>query len=137
VKRATLRNGTREDALAVVARDLTKTVLASEAIAGATWQQLLNDWVRYVLKLEQVSAELNKAADGARFHAFTVADFTVERCMAPLSRAYQWADGSAYLNHVELALRRQNAWKLLDRSPDVSRRIRRFPWPNRADFSGR
>jgi Fumarylacetoacetase N-terminal domain 2 len=66
MKLATLRYCTRDGALAVVSGDLTKAVFASEAIAGlATMQRLLDDWVNYVLKVEQVSPELNKTAGGA------------------------------------------------------------------------
>ena len=46
--------------------------------------------------------------------------------MAPLPRAYQWADGSAYVNHVELVrqrARRHDAARILDRSVDVPGRI--------------
>ena len=45
MKLATFRNGTRDGALAVVSRDLTKAVRAEAAIAGLrTLQQLLDDW---------------------------------------------------------------------------------------------
>jgi Fumarylacetoacetase N-terminal domain 2 len=65
MKLATLRYCTRDGALAVVSGDLTKAVFASEAIAGvATMQRLLDD-CNYVLKVEQVSPELNKTAGGA------------------------------------------------------------------------
>jgi Fumarylacetoacetase N-terminal domain 2 len=65
MKLATLRYCTRDGALAVVSGDLTKAVFASEAIAGLATKRLLDDWVNYVLKVEQVSPELNKTAGGA------------------------------------------------------------------------
>jgi fumarylacetoacetate (FAA) hydrolase len=109
MKLATLRNGTRDGELVLVSRDLSKAVRASEAIAGlATLQQLLDDWDAHVLAVERVYAELNEAAEGeaARLPVF---DFDPGRAMAPLPRAYQWADGSAYINHVELARKARGA----------------------------
>ena len=62
------------------------------------------------------------SADGAK-------PFEPRECAAPLPRAYQWADGSAYVTHVELVrkgARRGDAAVLLDRSADVPGRLRRF-----------
>jgi fumarylacetoacetate (FAA) hydrolase len=110
MKVATYRNGTRDGALVIVSRDLRKMVPASAVIAGLeTLQQLLDDWDDLLLKVERVSAELNQAADGQRPPRFDTADFQATRCMAPLPRAYQWADGSAYVSHVELVRRARGA----------------------------
>ncbi len=109
MKLATLRNGTRDGALAIVSRDLTKAVLAKDVIAGLeTMQQLLDDWDNYVLAAERISSEINVVADGGPAR-FPVSDFDPARTMAPLPRAYAWADGSAYVNHVELARKARGA----------------------------
>jgi fumarylacetoacetate (FAA) hydrolase len=110
MKVATYRNGTRDGALIIVSRDLRKMVPASAVIAGLeTLQQLLDDWDDLVLKVERVYAELNEIAEVERAPRFEIADFQASRAMAPLPRAYQWADGSAYLNHVELVRRARGA----------------------------
>jgi fumarylacetoacetate (FAA) hydrolase len=110
MKLATLRDGTRDGALCVVSRDLTRAVKAEAAVAGLrTLQQALDDWQDASLKLERISAELNEAADGLRPEPFELIDFDAARCAAPLPRAYQWADGSAYVNHVELVRRARGA----------------------------
>jgi len=110
MKLATIRNGTRDGALAVVSRDLSKAVLAETAVAGLrTFQQLMDDWENLHLKVERIAAELDEAADGGRSAPFNVFDFDPARCAAPLPRAHQWADGSAYVNHVELVRRARGA----------------------------
>jgi fumarylacetoacetate (FAA) hydrolase len=110
MKLATYRNGTRDGALAVVSRDLSKAVVAEATIAGlATLQQLLDDWQDTHLKAERIYAELNEAVEGRRTPPFEIMDFDPGCCMAPLPRAYQWADGSAYVNHVELVRRARGA----------------------------
>jgi fumarylacetoacetate (FAA) hydrolase len=110
MKLATFRNGTRDGALAVVSRDLTVAVAAEAAIAGlSTLQQLIDTWQETYLKVERIYAELNEAVDGGRPAPFATVPFTVGGCAAPLPRAYQWADGSAYVNHVELVRRARGA----------------------------
>jgi fumarylacetoacetate (FAA) hydrolase len=66
-------------------------------------QNALDDWEALVDDLEQLSEALN----GGRI-AGTLA-FDPEDCLSPLPRAYQWADGSAYVNHVELVRKARNA----------------------------
>jgi len=110
MKLATFRDGTRDGALAVVSRDLSKAVRAEAAVAGLrTLQQLMDDWLTTYLKVERIYAELNEAVDGRRSAPFAMVDFDAARCAAPLPRAYQWADGSAYVNHVELVRRARGA----------------------------
>jgi fumarylacetoacetate (FAA) hydrolase len=110
MKIATLRNGTRDGALAVVSRHLSKAVIANTAIAGLnTLQQLLDDWETTHLNVERIYAELNEVAEGARPPPFPIVDFEESACAAPLPRAYQWADGSAYVNHVELVRKARGA----------------------------
>jgi fumarylacetoacetate (FAA) hydrolase len=110
MKLATLRNGTRDGALVVVSRDLSKAVVAETVVAGLrTLQQLLDDWDNTHLKVERIAAELEETLKKGQRPPFETIDLQAERCMAPLPRAYQWADGSAYLNHVELVRRARGA----------------------------
>ena len=109
MKLATLRDGTRDGELVIVSRDLTKAVRASETIAGlATLQQLLDDWDIFAPAAIRISDELNDIAPSGSSRLPTF-DFDPARAMAPLPRAYQWADGSAYINHVELARKARGA----------------------------
>ncbi len=106
MKLATSRNGTRDGSLLVVSRDLTRAVRAESVVAGLdTLQQLLDGWPSMQLKVERIYAELNEAVDGRRPAPFEIVDFDPACCTAPLPRAFQWADGSAYVNHVELVRR--------------------------------
>lgn len=109
MKLATLRNGTRDGALALVSSDLTTVAVAREVVAGLdTMQQLLDEWDEWEAKVERVASELEEAAAGGRAK-FPIADFDPAMAMAPLPRAYQWADGSAYVNHVELVRKARQA----------------------------
>ena len=101
MKLATYQDGSRDGQLVVVARDLSQAHFAT-GIAGRM-QQLLDDWNFVSPQLEDLYVTLNQ---GKARHAFA---FEPRRCMAPLPRAYQWADGSAYINHVELVRRARNA----------------------------
>jgi fumarylacetoacetate (FAA) hydrolase len=86
--------------LVVVARDLTRCE-AVPAIAP-TLQAALDDWARTAPLLAEVSDALN--GDATRGQPFDEA-----ACESPLPRAYQWADGSAYVNHVELVRKARGA----------------------------
>ena len=101
MKLATLKDGSRDGQLAVVARDL-KTAHIADGIAP-TLQAALDDWTFIAPQLEALYAELNAGRARRPF------DFDPARCMAPLPRAYQWVDGSAYVNHVELVRRARGA----------------------------
>lgn len=101
MKLATLKDGTRDGQLAVVSRDL-KTVAIADAIAP-TLQRALDDWQFMAPQLIELYEQLNA---GRAVRAF---DFDARNCMAPLPRAYQWADGSSYVNHVELVRRARAA----------------------------
>ena len=101
MKLATLKDGTRDGQLAVVSHDL-KTAVLADGIAP-TLQRALDDWAFIAPQLDDLYAQLN---DGGAHRSFA---FDPARCMAPLPRAYQWADGSAYVNHVELVRRSRNA----------------------------
>ncbi len=101
MKLATLRDGSRDGQLIVVSRDLATAHLAS-GIAGRL-QLLLDDWNFIAPQLADLYQTLN---EGRARHAFP---FDPRQCMAPLPRAYQWADGSAYVNHVELVRKARGA----------------------------
>jgi fumarylacetoacetate (FAA) hydrolase len=105
MKLATLNDGTRDGQLAVVARDL-KTAHVADGIAP-TLQAALDDWAFIAPQLDALYGELNANASAGR--ARRPFDFDPARCMAPLPRAYQWADGSAYVNHVELVRKARGA----------------------------
>jgi fumarylacetoacetate (FAA) hydrolase len=100
VKLATLREGGRDGRLAVVTRDLAR---AARARAAPTLQAALDDWARLAPLLAEQAAALEAGGEEASFA------FDPRACAAPLPRAYQWADGSAYLNHVELVRRARGA----------------------------
>jgi fumarylacetoacetate (FAA) hydrolase len=101
MKLATLKDGTRDGQLVVVSRDL-RTAAIADAIVP-TLQRALDDWTFYAPQLLDLSDSLNQ---GRARHSFA---FDPKACMAPLPRAFQWADGSAYVNHVELVRRARNA----------------------------
>jgi fumarylacetoacetate (FAA) hydrolase len=101
MKLATLKDGTRDGQLMVVSRDL-KTAHIADGIAP-TLQAALDDWDFIAPQLDELYRQLNAGEARRPF------DFDPARCMAPLPRAYQWADGSAYVNHVELVRRARNA----------------------------
>ena len=94
MKLATYKDGSRDGQLVVVSRDLATAHYAT-GIANRL-QQVLDDWNFLAPQLQDVSETLNA---GRSRHGFA---FDPRQCMAPLPRAYQWADGSAYINHVEL-----------------------------------
>lgn len=100
MKLASLKDG-RDGALAVVSRDLGQAVRA-EPIAP-TLQAALDDWAAVAPRLRALSDLLNAG------EANDVFPFEEEACASPLPRAYQWADGSAYVNHVELVRKARGA----------------------------
>ena len=101
MKLATYKDGSRDGQLVVVSRDLTTAHYASGI--ATRLQQLLDDWNFISPQLEDLYQTLN---NGKARHAF---EFEPAKCMAPLPRAYQWADGSAFINHVELVRKARNA----------------------------
>ena len=101
MKLATSRDGSRDGQLVVVSRDLALAHFASGI--ATRLQQVLDDWNFLSPQLEELSQTLNH---GKARHAFA---FEPAKCMAPLPRAYQWADGSAFINHVELVRKARDA----------------------------
>ena len=101
MKLATLKDGTRDGQLIVVSRDLRTAAIADQI--APTLQRALDDWRFYAPQLLDLYDALNH---GRARNAFS---FDARECMAPLPRAYQWADGSSYVNHVELVRRARGA----------------------------
>jgi fumarylacetoacetate (FAA) hydrolase len=101
MKLATYKDGSRDGQLVVVSRDLSTAHYASGI--ATRLQQVLDDWNFLSPQLEDLFLTLNH---GKARHAFP---FEPGRCMAPLPRAYQWADGSAFINHVELVRKARGA----------------------------
>ncbi|WP_286266054.1 fumarylacetoacetate hydrolase family protein [Thalassotalea atypica] len=101
MKLATLKNNTRDGQLVVVSRDLSKAVVVSDI--ATTMQQAVDDWAQAADKLNAVYQALNAGTVEGEIA------FDQKQCESPLPRAYQWADGSAYVNHVELVRKARNA----------------------------
>ncbi|QWC56105.1 2-keto-4-pentenoate hydratase [Erythrobacter sp. 3-20A1M] len=100
MKLATIDNGTRDGQLVVVSRDITR-YCAADNIAP-TLQAALDDWENCAPKLEALYRDVeHEAVPCERFHE--------RQALSPLPRAYQWADGSAYINHVELVRKARDA----------------------------
>lgn len=100
MKLASLRHG-RDGRLCVVSRDL-KTMLPVDALCP-TLQMALDSWSTMAPKLQERYDALNKG------EAAGAIAYDPGKLHAPLPRAYQWCDGSAYLNHVELVRKARNA----------------------------
>lgn len=99
MKLASLKHG-RDGKLVVVSSDLAWYAGASHI--ALTLQAALDDWDRLEPDLRNLSTDLDHAAiPRERFHEHDAA--------APLPRAYQWADGSAYVNHVALVRQARGA----------------------------
>lgn len=102
MKLASLKDG-RDGRLVVVSDDLSRCVFAAEAAptwkGAPTLQAALDDWANTKPQLEALAATV--ATDGQAFDQ--------NACASPLPRAFQWADGSAYVNHVELVRKARNA----------------------------
>jgi fumarylacetoacetate (FAA) hydrolase len=94
MKLATLKEGGRDGTLIIVSRDLTRAVKASDI--APTLQRVLEDWGGLAPRLQALSDRLNAGEVPGAFILDTA------KLAAPLPRAYQWADGSAYVVHVEL-----------------------------------
>jgi fumarylacetoacetate (FAA) hydrolase len=122
MKLATLKDGSRDGRLIVVSRDLTT---ALHAQAAPTLQAALDGWHQVLELLAAESMVLNvfaelEAPEQERYLSEiensdlkaalkTVFPFDPAACASPLPRAYQWADGSAYVNHVELVRKARGA----------------------------
>ncbi|MGD0142192.1 MAG: fumarylacetoacetate hydrolase family protein [Rhizomicrobium sp.] len=100
MKLASLRHG-RDGQLVVVSRDLSHCVAVPHI--APTLQRAMDEWAHLAPRLMRVYDLLNENdADGAK-------PFNPRDCASPLPRAYQWADGSAYVTHVELVRKARGA----------------------------
>jgi fumarylacetoacetate (FAA) hydrolase len=100
MKLASLKHG-RDGMLVVVSRDLARCVAVPHI--APTFQRAMDDWAHTAPRLMRVYDLLNEHdADGAK-------PFSAVECASPLPRAYQWADGSAYVTHVELVRKARGA----------------------------
>ncbi|MBX9907423.1 MAG: fumarylacetoacetate hydrolase family protein [Beijerinckiaceae bacterium] len=99
MKLASLAHG-RDGRLVVVSRDLTRATDAFPVVA--TLQAALDDWQRHAPRLADLAEGLEHGSvPSFRFHEHD--------CASPLPRAYQWLDGSAYVNHVDLVRKARGA----------------------------
>jgi len=101
MKLGSLKEGGRDGTLVVVSRDLTRAVRAT-GIAD-TLQHALEDWSNTAPRLNALSDRLNAG------HAEGAFDLDIAAMAAPLPRAYEFVDGSAYLPHVERVRRARGA----------------------------
>tara|TARA_R110002072_G_scaffold15856_47_gene63014 strand:+ start:4721 stop:5731 length:1011 start_codon:yes stop_codon:yes gene_type:complete len=100
MKLATLNDGTRDGKLVVVSKDLTRYCPADNI--APTLQAALDDWAACAPKLQNLATDVeHQTVPCERFHE--------REAHSPLPRAYQWADGSAYINHVELVRKARDA----------------------------
>jgi len=97
MKLASLKDG-RDGRLVVVSRDLSRCLPAGDV--APTLQAALDSWTTARAALESIAERLT-AGEGDSFDELL--------CASPLPRAYQWADGSAYVNHVELVRKARGA----------------------------
>ncbi|OAN11048.1 2-keto-4-pentenoate hydratase [Photobacterium jeanii] len=100
MKLASLNQG-RDGQLIIVSKDLRLAVHAHDI--APTLQFALDNWDIVESDLQHLSRDLN---NGDAQHSFS---FNPDHCASPLPRAYQWADGSAYVNHVELVRKARGA----------------------------
>lgn len=100
MKLGSLKNG-RDGKLVVVSRNLSRAVLAGDVFP--TMQSAMDEWKTAAPQLRELA---DKLEDGPVPGEFA---FDMSQCASPLPRAFQWADGSAYVNHVELVRRARGA----------------------------
>lgn len=101
MKLASLKEGGRDGTLIVVSRDLSRAVRASGI--ASTLQAALEDWQNAAPRLAALAEALEQGQAEGTF------PLRMERLAAPLPRAYEFLDGSAYLPHVERVRRARGA----------------------------
>ena len=104
MKLATLKDDTRDGALLVVSRDLGHATVAYDV--APTLQSALDDWDYAAPQLQTLYESLNRSPQALGSRVF---ELEAQKLAAPLPRAYQWLDGSAYLAHVELVRKARGA----------------------------
>ena len=100
MKLGSLKKG-RDGALIVVSRDLSRAVAAGDSFP--TMQSALDEWQSAAPRLRELAERLERESVPGEFA------LDPDALASPLPRAYQWADGSAYVNHVELVRRARGA----------------------------
>ena len=100
MKLASFNDGSKDGQLIVVSKDLTKFVYATDI--ALTMQVAMDNWDNIFKELNSLSKDLN----GGEIEA---EKFEAQNVLSPLPRAYQWADGSAYVNHVALVRKARGA----------------------------
>ncbi|NBQ54063.1 MAG: FAA hydrolase family protein [Proteobacteria bacterium] len=100
MKFATLRDGTRDGQLVVVSRDNKRCITASSICK--TLQAALDDWDAVAPALEAIYRDLNGNPSKGQ-------PFDSKKALSPLPRAYEWVDGSAYINHIALVRKARGA----------------------------
>lgn len=105
MKLATYDNGTRDGQLMVVSRDLSRCLNVTNLVP--TMQALLDEWDKHAFQLQAMYVTMNQACEMGNAEDYSL--FEQPKCLSPLPRAYHWADGSAYVNHVELVRRARGA----------------------------
>ncbi len=101
MKLATIKNSTRDGQLVVVSKNLSKAVVVKDI--ARTMQEALDNWKEISPVLEKIYKELNSGS------LTNTIDFNSSMTMAPIPRSYHWADGSAYVTHVELVRKARGA----------------------------
>ncbi|VEB33771.1 fumarylacetoacetate hydrolase [Legionella sainthelensi] len=102
MKLASLKStSSRDGQLCVVNQSLTTAIIVPQIAPNL--QYALDHWHEVEVKLQELYQRLN---EGQLENTF---DFNPQECTSPLPRAYQWADGSAYVNHVELVRKARGA----------------------------
>ena len=101
MKLASLKEGGRDGTLIVVNRDMSRAVKVPDI--APTLQAALENWAETEPALSEV---FNRLQEGNVEGAF---DFDPKQVAAPLPRSYHWADGSAYVTHVELVRKARGA----------------------------
>jgi fumarylacetoacetate (FAA) hydrolase len=101
MKLATMKEGSRDGALVLVSRDLSRALPVPDI--ARTLQAALDNWDAAGPRLEPIYARLNEGQLAG------YVPFDPRQALSPLPRAYQWADGSAYVNHVELVRKARGA----------------------------
>lgn len=101
MKLASIDNKTRDGQLVVVNKELTRAVKVPEI--AKNMQTAIDNWEDTESKLQGVYEDLNLNKLSNSF------EFSSVRVLAPIPRAYHWADGSAYVTHVELVRKARNA----------------------------
>jgi len=99
MKLASLKDG-RDGRLVVVSQDLTRC--AGATAVASTMLSALDDW-------DAAAPRLQEIADALEADRIAHQPFDPAKCAAPLPRSFGWADGSAYVNHVELVRRARGA----------------------------